>query len=397
MKFDRKELVHRSKVFLYSLIDIEYEKKSMVIEEVDEEVFLPDGYLERFSTYPVENQAQLKGRDDELKNLKIAYENWKINNAPLLVVSDFGEGSSSLMYSSISLYENVKIIENKSAIHSQEKLLKILKGVFELEGDYKNISALKEDLFAQEKNYVIVFENIERMFLREIGGFKLIEEFLLFVHRTKLRVYWVITVKKYSNYFLSNVKLFSSNFSSILRLGPISNEVLIEELVSRNEGYKLVYLKPTRLTKKLNKSLKKAAPELRQELLKAEYDRLLTLYAKGNISRAIHFSKLSAIRVKDDTVFLKPYQQKVIPTLSLNEMFLIEALLQHSRLTIVEFNNILRNTKRETRLAIEKLLEQQLILVYRENSGRVEYGINIIYLTPLKTLMQDRLNRKYVI
>ena len=58
MKFDRKELVHRAKVFLYSLIDIEYEKKSMIIEEVDEEVFLPDGYLERFSTYPVENQAQ---------------------------------------------------------------------------------------------------------------------------------------------------------------------------------------------------------------------------------------------------------------------------------------------------------------------------------------------------
>lgn len=397
MKFDRKELVHRAKVFLYSLIDIEYEKKTMVIEEVDEEVFLPDGYLERFSTYPVENQTQLKGRDDELKNLKIAYENWKINNAPLLVVSDFGEGSSSLMYSSISLYENVKIIENKSAIHSQEKLLKILKEVFELEGDYKNISALKEDLFAQERNYVIVFENIERMFLREIGGFKLIEEFLLFVHRTKLRVYWVITVKKYSNYFLSNVKLFSSNFSSVLRLSPMSNDVLIEELVSRNEGYKLVYLKPTRLTKKLNKTLKKAAPELRQELLKAEYDRLLTMYAKGNISRAIHFSKLSAIRVKDDTVFLKPYQQKSIPALSLNEMFLIEALLQHSRLTIVEFNNILRNTKRETRLAIEKLLEQQLILVYRETSGRVEYGINIIYLIPLKTLMQDRLNRKYVI
>jgi len=308
----------------------------MVIEEVDEEVFLPDGYLERFSTYPVENQTQLKGRDDELKNLKIAYENCKINNAPLLVVSDFGEGSSSLMYSSISLYENVKIIENKSAIHSQEKLLKILKEVFELEGDYKNISALKEDLFAQERNYVIVFENIERMFLREIGGFKLIEEFLLFVHRTKLRVYWVITVKKYSNYFLSNVKLFSSNFSSVLRLSPMSNDVLIEELVSRNEGYKLVYLKPTRLTKKLNKTLKKAAPELRQELLKAEYDRLLTMYAKGNISRAIHFSKLSAIRVKDDTVFLKPYQQKSIPALSLNEMFLIEALLQHSRLVYLQ-------------------------------------------------------------
>jgi len=235
------------------------------------------------------------------------------------------------------------------------------------------------------------------MFIREIGGFKLIEEFLLFVHRTKLRVYWVITIHKYSNYFLSNVKLFSANFSSILYLVPIPSEVLIEELINRNEGYSLVYLKPTRLTKKLNKTLKNAAPELRQELLKLEYDNALISYARGNISRAIYFAKLSAIRVKDDTVFLKPYQQKAIPFLTLNEMFLIEALFQHSRLTIIEFNNILRNTKRETRLAIEKLLEQNLILVYREDSGRVEYGINIIYLIPLKLLLQDRLNRKYVI
>ncbi len=397
MKFDRKLLLHRVKVFLYSLIDIEYEEKVMVIEEAEEEIYLPDGYLERFSTFPIESKEQLKGREEELKSLKTAYDNWKINNAPLLVVSDFGEGASSLMYSSADLYENVKVLENKTAIHSQEKLLKILTEVFDLKGDYKNISSLKEDIFEQEKDYVIIFENIERMFIREIGGFKLIEEFLLFVHRTKLRVYWVITIHKYSNYFLSNVKLFSANFSSILYLVPIPSEVLIEELISRNEGYSLVYLKPTRLTKKLNKTLKNAAPELRQELLKLEYDNALISYARGNISRAIYFAKLSAIRVKDDTVFLKPYQQKAIPFLTLNEMFLIEALFQHSRLTIIEFNNILRNTKRETRLAIEKLLEQNLILVYREDSGRVEYGINIIYLIPLKLLLQDRLNRKYVI
>ena len=397
MKFDRTQLIHRAKVFLYSLIDIEYEQRSMVIEEVIEEVFLPDGYLERFSTFPLEDQSQLKGREDELKNLKTAYDNWKINHAPLLVVSDLGEGASTLMYSSAMLYENLKIVENNTAIHSKEKLIKILKGVFDLEGEYKSISSLKEDLFAQEKEYVLIFENIERMFLREIKGFQLIEEFLLFIHRTKLRVYWIVTINKYSSYYLSNVKLFSANFSSVLKLKPMSSEVLVAELVSRNQGYKLVYLKPNRLTKKLNKTLKKAGPELRQELLKTEYDRSLSLYAKGNISRAIHFAKLSAIRVKDDTVFLKPYQQKAVPVLTLNELFLIEALFQHSRLTIIEFNNILRNTKRETRLAIEKLVEQNLILKYQEDSGRVEYGINIIYLIPLKMLMQDRLNRKFVI
>ena len=172
MKFDRKLWLHRTKVFLYSLIDIEYEEKVMIIEEVEEEVYLPDGYLERFSTLPLESQAQLKGRDEELKSLKTAYDNWKINHAPLLVISEFGEGSSSLMYCSSGLYENLKIIENRSAIYSSEKLVKLLVDVFELEGEHKTLSSLKEDIFAKEKNYVIVFENIERMFLREIGGFK---------------------------------------------------------------------------------------------------------------------------------------------------------------------------------------------------------------------------------
>jgi len=397
MKFKRAELLHRAKVFLYSLIDIEYEEKTMLIEEVEEEILLPDGYLERFSIHPLESAAQLKGREEALIPLQTAYDNWKITHTPLLVVGDIGEGTSSLMYSSASIYENLKFVDSNTAIHSEEKLVSLLKKAFDLDQTYPNVNAIKDDLLTKDQNYVVVFENIERMFLREINGFRLIEEFLLFVHRTKLQVYWIVTINKYSNYYLSNVKLFSSNFSSTIRLAPLANELLRKEIIERNEGFKLVYLKPRKLTKKFNKQLKKAEKEERQELLQAEFERLLYLYAKGNISRAISFAKLSAIRVKDDVIYLKPYQQKPIAHLTLNELFLIEALFQHSRLTILEFNRILRNTKRETRLAIEKLLEQNLINIYREDFGRVEYGINLVYLVPLKQMIRERLNRKFMI
>lgn len=391
------EWIHRAKIFLYSLIDIEYEEKIMLIEEIEEEVALPDDYLERFTRYPLENKEHLKGREEEFENLQRAYENWKISNNPLLIIGETGEGTSSLMYASSSLYPHVKIIENSAAIHSEKRLLYLLKKAFRLEEEYKSINEIRDYILSSDENHVVIFENIERMFIRKISGFSLIEEFLLFLHKTKSKVYWIVTVNKYSNYYLSSVKLFAANFTSIIQLKALPDVVLKEEIMKRNDGFSQVYLKPSRITKKFNKKLKTVDKEQRQKLLQEEFEKRLFLYSKGNISRAILFARLSSYKVKENVIYLKPYEQKPIAKLTLNELFLIEAIFQHSRLTINEFNNVLRNSKRESRLAIEQLLEKKLINAYKEKSGRVEYGINLVYSVSLKVLLRERLNRNFKI
>lgn len=386
---------YKAKVFAYSLVDIIYEEKTMIIEEAQEEVSLPEDYLARFSLESLENTDLLLGREEELKNLKTAYENWRITHNPVLVVGEAGEGTSSLLNASSKEYSNVRNVKNQSAIHSQKRLIFLLKNVFKMEEEVKTLNEIRDFILESDQNYQVVFENIERMFIRKIGGFSLIESFLLFLHQTKGKVYWVVSINKYSNYYLNSVKLFSSNFPSIIHLKGMEEEFLNQEIIRRNEGFNLVFLKPRKITKKFNKLLKTTEQEARQELLKTEFEKRMVSFAKGNISRAILYAKNSAFKAKENTIYIKPYEAKSVPELSLNELFLIEAIFQHSRLTINELNNVLRNSKRETRLAVEQLLEKNLIFTYSEKSGRIEYGMNLLYVNELKIILHERLNRHF--
>ena len=109
----------------------------------------------------------------------------------------------------------------------------------------------------------------------------------------------------------------------------------------------------------IEKQLKKESKEERQLHLEQIFFKRMYSFSKGNITKAILFARNSAYNVKDKTVFVKPIEIKEIEDLSLNELFILEAIFQHRSLTIKELNIVLRNSDRQSRLSIEKLLEQR--------------------------------------
>lgn len=388
--------IQKSVSFLYKLFDIEEKKEISIIEEAEEKIQLPDEYLERFTLYAIQNKDFLKNRDDELKSLELAYENWKIVKSPLLVVNDPGEGGTSLLHASTYIYPSAKILETNQAIDSYKKLIGLITNVLRIEDDFKTLKELEKHINEIEEDHVIILENIERLFIRRIRGFDLLEDFLLFLHATKSKIYWIISINKYSFYYLNRVKYFSSHFPSIIHLKPILEEQLKEEILSRNNGYKMVFLKPNKLTKKVEKQLKKESKEERQLHLEQIFFKRMYSFSKGNITKAILFARNSAYNVKDKTVFVKPIEIKEIEDLSLNELFILEAIFQHRSLTIKELNIVLRNSDRQSRLSIEKLLEKQLIRITSTNkTGRIEYRVNLMFLDILKELLRERLNRNF--
>lgn len=388
--------IQKSVSFLYKLFDIEEKKEISIIEEAEEKIQLPDEYLERFTLYAIQNKDFLKNRDDELKSLELAYENWKIVKSPLLVVNDPGEGGTSLLHASTYIYPSAKILETNQAIDSYKKLIGLITNVLRIEDDFKSLKELEKHINEIEEDHVIILENIERLFIRRIRGFDLLEDFLLFLHATKSKIYWIISINKYSFYYLNRVKYFSSHFPSIIHLKPILEEQLKEEILSRNNGYKMVFLKPNKLTKKVEKQLKKESKEERQLHLEQIFFKRMYSFSKGNITKAILFARNSAYNVKDKTVFVKPIEIKEIEDLSLNELFILEAIFQHRSLTIKELNIVLRNSDRQSRLSIEKLLEKQLIRITSTNkTGRIEYRVNLMFLDILKELLRERLNRNF--
>lgn len=387
--------IQNSVSFLYKLFDIEEKKEVSIIEEAEEKIQLPDEYLERFTLYALQNKDFLKSREEELKSLELAYENWKIVNSPLLVVNDPGEGGTSLLHASTYIYPTAKILETNQAIDSYKKLISILTNILRIDEDFKSLKDLEKYIQSSDENHVVILENIERLFIRRIRGFDLLEDFLLFLHATKSKIYWIISINKYSFYYLNRVKYFSSHFPSIIHLKPISKQQLKEEILNRNNGYNLVFLKPNKITKKFEKQLKKATKEERQVLLENLFFKRLFSFAKGNISKAILYARNSAYNVKEKAVFIKPIEIKVLEELSLNELFILEAIFQHRSLSIKELNIVLRNSDRQSRLSIEKLLEKQLIRPTSTVNGKIEYRVNLMFLDILKDLLREKLNRNF--
>ena len=352
-------------------------------------------YLERFTLYPIQNKDFLKNREKELKSLELAYDNWKIVKSPLLVVDDPGEGGTSLLHASTYIYPNAKILETNQAIDTYKKLISLLTNILGIEEEFKSLKDLEKHISTLEENNVVILENIERLFIRRIKGFDLLEDFLLFLHATKSKIYWIISINKYSFYYLNRVKFFSSHFPSIIHLEPISKKQLKDEILDRNQGFQMVFLKPNKISKKVEKQLKKVSKEERQNLLENLFFKKMSSFSKGNISKAILYARNSAYNVKEKKVFIKPIDIKMVDDLSLNELFILEAIFQHRSLSIKELNIVLRNSDRQSRLSIEKLLERELIRPTSTVNGRAEYRVNLMYLDILKDLLRERLNRNF--
>lgn len=390
-----KDKLRNAKSFVYKLFDIYKSSDISVIEEAEEKIELPQDYLERFSLYPLQNKDSLKGRTNELKSLELAYENWKIVNSPLLVVNNHGEGSTSLLHASTYIYPTAKIIETNFSITTYQELINVLCQFLQIDLQFSTFEQLGAHINSQEESNVVILENIERLFIRKIKGFDLLEDFLLFLHATKSRIYWIISINKYSFYYLNSVKFFSSHFPSIIHINPIDNNLLKEEIMMRNNGYNMVYLKPSKISKKFDKELRSATKEVRQELLKKMFFNKMFSFSRGNISKAILFARDSAYKVKEKTVYIKPYDNKFLDKLSLNELFILEAIFQHRTLTIDELNIVLRNSSRQSRLSIEKLLEKNVIRPKLNTKQQVEFRINLMYLDVLKDRLRERLNRNF--
>lgn len=390
-----KDKIQNSVSFLYKLFDIEEKKEISVIEEAEEKIQLPEEYLERFTLHPLQNKDFLKNREKELKSLELAYDNWKIVKSPLLVVDDPGEGGTSLLHASTYIYPAAKILETNQAIDSYKKLISLLTNVLRISEEFKSLKELEKYINSLEADEVIILENIERLFIRRVKGFDLLEDFLLFLHATKSKIYWIISINKYSFYYLNRVKFFASHFPSIIHLEPIAKEQLKAEITDRNLGYQMVFLKPNKISKKVEKQLKKVSKEERQDILENLFFKKMFSFAKGNISKAILYARNSAYNVKDKTVYIKPIEVKTVNDLSLNELFILEAIFQHRSLSIKELNIVLRNSDRQSRLSIEKLLERELIRPTSTANGKTEYRVNLMYLDILKNLLKERLNRNF--
>ncbi|APD07837.1 hypothetical protein UJ101_02337 [Flavobacteriaceae bacterium UJ101] len=378
------------KARLLNKIGLLQEEHQNSIEEVQEEINLPIEYTSRFSLYSVQSIEQILGREHELKLLKTAYDNWQITKDNLLITGELGSGVTSFLLSGTAYFPHAKVIESSTPVSNHKALVSILSEKLNIKEATK-LTDIQKHILSSEEEHVIIFENIEHLFVRKIHGFTLLEDFLLFMHSTKEKIFWIGSISSYGLYYLDRVFSLSSNFNHVIHLKPISQQIITDLFFKRNEGYEIIYLKPKTPNTNLNNKLKNASSEEKQTILKNYYLTKLHDFSNGNISRALLFMKNSAIRLVDKNVYIKPFENTEIGDLSLDELFILEAVMQHGALSQKDIKDIFRNSSKSIRLSIENLLEKNLILI----SNQKEITINLLYHSDLKSLMHSILNRNF--
>lgn len=222
----------------------------------------------------------------------------------------------------------------------------------------------------------------------------MLEDFLLLVHATKKDIFWVATINQYSYYYLNQVIGFGANFLSVIRLQPIKNELIENVILERNKGYDSVFLKPGTSYGTLNQQLKNSDAAAKQQLLREDFFNKLHTFAGGNISQAMLFWKQSVAYVREKRLYMKAYQPKPLIQLTLEELFVLEAILQHTSLCTDELYMILRNSNKGSKLILEKLMENDLLYIKRfDGKSEPEYQINLLHLNAIKAQIHARLNR----
>jgi len=387
------EKVNNLKLWLNDKLSGKSEIEMHTIEDLEEHAEIPEAYLAKFSLDAVKDPTALLGRDEELQLVEKAYSNWKISKNLLLMVGETGAGMSSIINVATTNIENVITIKNSQNISAHSDLLNILSEKLGV----SNCQKLAElhTVVSQEPR-VIVFENIERLFIRTINGFNLLDEFLLLMHNTKHHIFWIVTVNKYSFYYLNQVKAIAENFLSLIRVNPLKNNIVQQVMDERNKSNQNYYLKPLLAAKSYYKKLKKEDITKVQAMLEERFKKNLLAFADGNLSRAMLYWKKAIVRVSETKVYIREISSIKVPNLTLDELFILDAILQHTSLSATELKKVLRNSERASTLTLEKLKERDLIVAMDFKNTEHEYRINLFYLNEVVVMLKERLNRKFV-
>ncbi|MEL6989589.1 MAG: hypothetical protein AAGK97_17400, partial [Bacteroidota bacterium] len=314
---------------ILSWLNLNKPEETNVIQEVEEKAVIPEEYKRRFNLDPVVDPSQLLGRDEIQDQIKQAYGNWKISNNPLLIVAEHGVGMSSLLNCSSQLFDELILIENIVNIGNRAKLVQTLKSNLQLDDSVSNLTQIAEAI-PEESNLTIVFENVERLFLRKVNGFNVLEDFLLFIHSTKDKIFWIITINDYSYYYLNETKAFASNFLSTIKLQGLKQEIITDAITQRNSGYDVHYFRPKKFSSISSRNFKEASGETQQEILEENYYKQMLNFAKGNISIAFIYWLQSVKMIEDKTIYVRAFEPNPFSDLSLDELLTLEAIHQHS-------------------------------------------------------------------
>ncbi|WNB17041.1 hypothetical protein [Marivirga arenosa] len=352
---------------------------------------LPLIYRKLYAIEPLTDMVLFEGREKEIKRISTAYAAWQEGKfAAVLLTAEKWSGMTSLINYSV---KNIKFniiplrIELKINDPEPQTLFKILSE--KLEENLTDKESIIEFLNTGKKR-IIIIENLQKLFLREMHGQKSLIDFIDIMTATQKNVFWIGSISIYTFNYLEKSLKMSAFFSYHIPLEPLSDDEISKLIIKRNRisGFKIQFEKSE---KDINdKKYNKLDEKEKQDHLKERFFKDLNNFAKSNISMALMFWLLSTKKVDDQNIIIKNFKKpdfSFLSSIKMDRVFVLQALIMHDGLFQGQLAKVLSYDITKTKFLLIELLEDGVL---QEKEG--QFFVNpIIYRNTVQLLKSRNL------
>ena len=352
---------------------------------------LPFVYRRLYNTDPLQEELFFVGRKAELASIENMYQRWKEGRyASLLLVGERGSGLTSLFnIFTKKLPAQQKIIRIKLPLHPQDAAT-LLKVVGEAFGTTEPGSFEELGLYIKENHQgsLVIAEDIQRLFFRQIGGFALIKNFNSLVADTSNKVCWFASCNLYSWQYLNRAVGGADSWAQVLTMQAFTKEQLSNLIMQRHRvsGYHLVF-EPAE-NDKHSKKFQSLEVEARQKYLQDKFFQMLAGFSQSNLRLALLYWLRSTLSVSKNTITLSTslnLEFGFLNNLGTDKYFTLRQLLLHDILPAKTFALLQQNTEASARYQLQTLYDVGLLVKHQD----LGYGINpLLYRQVVNILKQ---------
>ena len=302
---------------------------------------LPFIYRLLFRQEPLSDFNFFVGRREELNKLKTAIASWREGSySSVLLSGPRGSGLTSLFnYFEIQVLDEellVNRIEPEQNISNREELLTLLKRVFNQE-KFQSIDDIAIYLNECGIQRIVLIDELQRFFMRRIGGFEVLHDIQKLIRLTQKTVFWVVTISKLSANYLNKTIQLGEFFTWNIEMGNLDRLGLEQVIKKRHEvsGFNLIYDHEIAGS---SKKFRKLSEQQKQEYLGNLFITQLHKTAEGSLSLALMawVLALEVIDKKTLRIHSIPSVRDVLKAVGSEKINILHALLLHDGLNFNE-------------------------------------------------------------
>ncbi|MFA3783549.1 cation:proton antiporter [Melioribacteraceae bacterium 4301-Me] len=387
---------------------VKYHLKKVKIEEISTENVLqiqsnleklPYIYKKLFDGTPLETSDFYIGQDEVQAAIQFVLNNF-INNrkSSIILIGEPGSGKRSLVNSIVNTELSDKNFIRYSFDETVTDRDAFLRIVSELLGYKRTLSTdeLISLLNDRTNKRIIILENLNKLFLKKIGGYDALNTFKYILAVTSHNTLWLCSIGKYSWDFIDKNFSFGDLFERKIFINALHRKDVKSIILKRHSatGYGIEFI-PDQIQRFRSKIIKPRSVEEEQRKLSEEYFNRLEEYSEGNIVVAMYYWLLSIEKIKENKIYIKSPKKIVSKVLSnMDHLYhlTLSVLLLHGSLTDYEHAEIFRVPIETSQEILNTLVSLNLI-----RKDQIEVGGNIYFINKfLFKIIENELVRRNI-